>query len=371
MKIGFDGKRAAQNLTGLGNYSRWIISAAAKLYPENKYLIYAAKIKESEQIKNFFELPGVNKRLPAGNNLLWRRMGIIKDLIRDRVQIYHGLSQELPFAIQHSKIKTVVTIHDLIFLKYPQYYSWLDRKIYKWKSQTACFVSNKIIAISETTKKDIIEQYKIDPEKIDVIYQSCHDQFKTKWSDAQLSSIKSKLELPEKYVLYVGTIEGRKNLATLIKSMVHIENDCHLVVVGDKKRYYKKEIEPLLRRLNLHHRVKFLECLSFNDLPGVYQNAEVFVLPSYYEGFGIPIIEAMYSNIPVIAATGSCLEESGGPDSIYVNPDDVMGFAEAIRKVRSDDSLRQHMIIKGNVYIQKFDSKRLIGQIINCYNAIT
>lgn len=368
MRIGFDGKRAAQNLTGLGNYSRWIIGAASKLYPQNQYLVYTANVKDKPQIHRFFEREIIEKRLPSSKNFMWRRMGIIKDLIKDRIQIYHGLSQELPFAIQHSKIKTVVTVHDLIFLRYPQYYSWLDRKIYKWKSQTACFVSNKIIAISENTKKDIIELYKINPEKVEVIYQSCDDQFKKRLQTTELNQVKDRYNLPEKYILYVGTIEGRKNLATLIKALQSVEESIKLVVVGDKKSYYKKTIVPLVNHLKLQERILFLENVDPKNLPGIYQNSKVFVLPSYYEGFGIPIIEALYSEIPVIAATGSCLEEAGGPNSIYVHPDDYTGFSTAIKNVLNDSDLRENMIDNGKVYIQKFDSNKLISQVMDCYN---
>ncbi len=370
MRIGYDGKRAAKNLTGLGNYSRWLVGDLSKQYPENEYLIYTAAVKDAPRVKNFFSLDNIHLRLPLSNNFLWRRMGILKDLIKDRVKIYHGLSQELPFAIQHTKIKSVVTIHDLIFIKFPEHYSWIDTKIYKWKTTSACAIAHKIIAISENTKKDIIDYYKVSPDKIEVIYQSCDEHFKTILPTNELNSIKAKYNLPEKYILYVGTIESRKNLAVLVKAMAEINTDYKLVVLGKKKSYFSKIVAPIIKKLSLDNRILFFENLEFQDLPGVYQNAKLFVLPSYYEGFGIPIIEALYSKIPVIAATGSCLEEAGGPGSKYFKPDDVEELIATIKSVIDDPVLSSKMIENGTQYVEKFDTKKLCTQVMNCYKSI-
>ncbi|WP_316787191.1 glycosyltransferase family 1 protein [Pedobacter frigiditerrae] len=368
MNIGFDGKRAANNLTGLGNYSRSLIEHVAKQFPTNQYFIYTPKVKENILTLPLFSKANVYLKQPdkGKSKLFWRSSGIKKQLIEDKIDLFHGLSHEIPMGIQHIGIKSIVTMHDLIFLRKPHYYKLIDRLIYKFKSKYACDKSDRIIAISEKTKEDIVELYNINPSKIDVIYQSCDDSFKTLSSTFEKEKIKKKYKLPDKFILNVGTIEARKNLLLVIKALPKINDDFKLVVVGKETTYtalVKREIE----NLGLQHRVIFLKNVPFNDLPLIYQLASVFVLPSYYEGFGIPIIEALYSNIPVVAATGSCLEEAGGPNSIYVSPDSEIDLANAINKVLTDEKLQDTMKQKGYEYVQKFENEIVNQQLMDCY----
>lgn len=374
MKIGFDGKRAANNLTGLGNYSRSLIEQLAGYFPENEYFVYTPKIKSSGQISSFFRLPGVHLCLaPSGTLLkaLWRSVGIGRQLLKDNIDIYHGLSNEIPFQIP-AGTKKVVTIHDLIYLRFPQHYHWTDRFIYNIKSKYACQHADLIIAISEKTKQDIIHYYQTPSEKIQVIYQSCDDSFKTLLPADQRNAILKKYSLtmpagePVKYLLNVGTIEARKNLLLIIRALPKIDAAYKLVVVG-KKQAYAGRVAEEISELQLQDRVIFLENIPFTDLPAIYQGAALFIYPSFYEGFGIPVIEAMYSGIPVIAATGSCLEEAGGPDSIYINPDDPDALAAATNKVTQSAELASNMIKAGFNYLNKFNTTGLSSQLMSAY----
>lgn len=366
MKIGYDGKRAANNLTGLGNYSRSLIEHLANQYPEHEYLVYAPKVKSAKQIDAFLEKENIKLKLPKNGPFLWRTLNILKDLNQDGCQIFHGLSHEIPLAIQHTRIKSIVTIHDLIFLRFPQYYKFIDRKLYGWKSKSACKRANKIIAISEKTKEDIIDLYGISAEKIEVIYQSCDDSFKTPFAAATLSRIKATYKLPEKYILNVGTIEERKNLKLAVQALKEVSEDYKLVVIGKQTAYFKT-VEKEIEKLGLKNRIIFLKNIPFSDLPGIYQLASVFVYPSFYEGFGIPIIEALYSEVPVVAATGSCLEEAGGPDSLYVSPNDASGLAKAINQILENPQLQKEMKEKGLEFVQKFNSSLVTQQLMDCY----
>ncbi|TCD11161.1 glycosyltransferase family 1 protein [Pedobacter frigidisoli] len=367
--IGFDGKRAANNLTGLGNYSRSLIEHLADQFPENEYFVYASKVKSAKQIDTFFKKSNIEFKLPQNGNFLWRSLNILKDLASDEVKIYHGLSHEIPFAIQHSRIKSVVTIHDLIFLRFPRYYKFIDRKIYDWKCKSACKRADKIIAISEKTKADIVEFYGTDPDKIEVIYQSCDDSFKTPFPQTTLSRIRATYKLPDHYILNVGTIEERKNLKLLVQALKGVAEEYKLVVIGKQASYFKT-VEKEIEKLGLRSRIVFLQNIPFADLPGIYQMAKVFAYPSFYEGFGIPIIEALFSQIPVIAATGSCLEEAGGPKSLYVNPTDVDGLTAALNKILNNPSLQKEMKEKGLEFVQKFNSPLVTQQLMNCYRNI-
>ncbi|RDC56470.1 glycosyltransferase family 1 protein [Pedobacter chinensis] len=366
MNIGYDGKRAANNLTGLGNYSRFLIGHLADQFPENQYLVYSPKIKSARQIDTFFEKKNIELKLPRNGNFLWRTLNILKDLAQDNVQIFHGLSHEIPFAIQHTRIKSIVTIHDLIFLRFPQYYKFIDRKLYEWKSKSACKRADKIIAISEKTRQDIIELYGVNPDKVEVIYQSCDDSFKTPLPATALKRISLTYKLPEKYILNVGTIEERKNLKLIVQALKNVDEEYKLVVIGKQTSYFK-EVEKEMEKLGLRNRVIFLKNIPFADLPGIYQMANLFVYPSFYEGFGIPVIEALYCRVPVIAATGSCLEEAGGANSFYISPNDANGLATAINKILSDSSLQKEMKEKGLEFVQKFNSPLVTQQLMNCY----
>lgn len=371
MNIGFDGKRAANNLTGLGNYSRSLIGQLARTFPQNQYLVYAPKLSEKAQIKAFFDFPGILLRLAPAKavKFLWRSLGVKKQLMADQVDIYHGLSQEIPFGIQQLPMKTVVTIHDLIYLRYPAYYKPFDRFIYNLKSKYACKKSDRIIAISERTRADIIEFYGISKERIEVVYQSCDPSFKIHYPLADRESVREKYQLPAEFILNVGTIEPRKNLLLLIRAMKDTRSDVKLVVVG-KPRAYARQVMKEIAILGLSDRVIFLENVPFQDLPKIYQLASLFAYPSFYEGFGIPIIEALYSAVPVIAATGSCLEEAGGPGSVYIAPDDAVALAREANRVLDDPELRERMIATGLDYVKKFDDELLANQLMDCYTKL-
>lgn len=369
MKIGFDGKRAANNLTGLGNYSRSLIVSMARFFPQNQYFVYTPKIKDKPQISSFLSGEHITAKLPDSGGLLWRTFGIKKQLATDGIDIFHGLSHEIPINLKSIDLPAVVTIHDLIFLKFPQYYGVIDRFIYKLKCRYACEHADKIIAISECTKRDIIEFFKTDPQKIEVVYQGCDDSFKTPASPEKKAALRLKFQLPEKYLLNVGTIETRKNLLTLIKALKHVNASYKLVVVG-KKTAYADLVQKEIDLLDLNSRIIFLQNIPFDELPVIYQMADVFVYPSVYEGFGIPVIEALCSGVPVVAAKGSCLEEAGGPDSIYTAPLDHLGFANAINHVLDSPGLMAQMKINGLSYVQRFDHEPLSRKMMNIYTDV-
>lgn len=369
MRIGFDGKRAANNLTGLGNYSRSLIVQLSQFFPQNQYLVYTPKVKDHDQIGHFLEHKNIEVKLPEQGKFLWRTFGIKRQIIRDKVHLFHGLSHEIPIGIRQTGIPSIVTIHDLIFLRFPQYFGRIDRWIYTFKCRYACKNADRIIAISECTKRDIVAFFNTPPEKIDVVYQSCDDSFKIPADISSKAIVKEKYGLPDQFILSVGTIETRKNLVTLIRALKDVNQNYHLVVIG-KKTPYMKQVEHELDQHNLRHRVTFLSNIPFQDLPLIYQLASVFVYPSVYEGFGIPIIEALYSGVPVVAATGSCLEEAGGPGSIYVAPYDDQALCKAINKVLDDPALSIEMKKRGLQYAQRFNNDVVNTEMMNVYQSL-
>ena len=374
MRLGFDAKRAALNRTGLGNYSRYVVEILVKNSTSHEYLLYTPKVKPNGFLDSLLKIKSVSVKLPdtfLGKKLksLWRSRGIISQLKRDKIDIFHGLSNELPFGIKSSGIKNVVTIHDLIFRCHPEFYKPIDRFIYNIKFRYACRAADKIIAVSECSKRDIVRFYGIEASKIEVIYQGCDAVFKQKASAEKLEAVRKKYDFPQEFILSVGSIEARKNLLLAVQALLHTNTQIPLVAVG-KRTAYTAEIERFVEGNNLQSRVKFLHDVPFADLPAVYQLGKLFVYPSLYEGFGIPLIEAIHSGLPVIGATGSCLEEAGGPDSIYVNPFDEKELATAFDHILSDNELQSRMIASGREYVKRFDEQTQAAQIRNLYTEI-
>ena len=371
MKIGYDAKRAFLNNTGLGNYSRWLIKALTQHHPENTYYLYTPKVKPNPRLNFLQQFNNIKTVTPVGKLIKswWRSKGIVEDLQRDGINIYHGLSHELPIGIGESGIKSVVTMHDLIFMRFPEQFGHISRSIYRLKVIKACAVADKIVAISKKTKDDLVELLNVDPAKIKVIYQGCDPIFKLEQSAEQKKTVAEKYNLPADFILSVGTIEERKNLLLLVKALPTIENHIPLVVVGKPTKYLKLVKEYLLAN-KLNNRVIFLHDVEFADLPAIYQLAKVFVYPSRYEGFGIPVLEAIISGTPVIAAKGSCLEEAGGDSSVYVDPNDPIDLADKLNAVMSNEQLREKMIAKGKEYSLNFEDAKLADQLMKLYKSL-
>ncbi len=373
MIVGFDAKRANANFTGLGNYSRFVIDGLASFHTEHAYRLYIPRWRDSasynallkhEQVESVLPRSAQGKRFGA----LWRSFSIKNDLQRDGVELYHGLSNELPEGIARTSVRSVVTIHDLIFLRYPQYYRFFDRHIYNYKFRSACRAADRIVAVSECTKRDIVQFYGIDPAKIEVIYQGCDPVFAQPVAEEERVRVRRDYGLPERFVLNVGTIEERKNLLLAVQAIEQLK-DVHLVAVG-RHTAYTDRVKAYIDAHRLSERVHLLTNLKFGDLSVLYHMASLFVYPSRFEGFGIPIIEALSAGVPVIAATGSCLEEAGGPHSIYVHPDDAKELAEAMNRVLTDNDLAQTMIEQGRGYVQRFAPQRLADEMNNLYTRV-
>ncbi len=370
MIIGYDAKRAVSNMTGLGNYSRLVIESIAEAYPDSRLLLYTPKLKENPRLATIEAMHNTEFRLPAPSGFsgsLWRTFGITNCLQADKVALYHGLSNELPLNIAASHVPSVVTIHDVIYRRLPEEYGAIDRKLYDFKYGKSCVNATRIIAISERTKQDIVEYYGVSPEKIDIIYQGCSPTFSTRLSPAKLEETRRRLGLPDRYVLQVGTIERRKNLELIVKALPSLPQDVKLLAIGRDRKGYKGRVERIAQELGVTDRIVFRDNIPFAELPAVNQLAEVVVYPSRYEGFGLPVLEGITSGRPVVAATGSCLEEAGGDGALYVNPDDARQLAEAVNSLLADSQLAKQLIEKGQEHTKRFGSSRFAEELMAVY----
>ena len=368
MRIGYDAKRAFNNHRGLGNYSRDTIRIVASSFPDSQLDLFTPKIDQSIP----FDCPKnatVIKPKHGFMTSLWRTYGITKEAGKRQLDLYHGLSHELPIGIEKTNIPTIVTMHDLIFISHPELYPFIDRKLYKTKYLRSCRVANRIIAVSQQTKNDLIELWGIDEEKISVIYQGCHPAFCKQVTENQKETVRKKYNLPDSYLLNVGAIEPRKNQLLILKALKAGVIETPLVIAG-RKTDHIDDLKQYIDKNKLQGQVHILPNEAFTDLPTLYQNASIFIYPSLYEGFGIPVVEALQSGVPVIAAKGSCLEESGGPDSRYVSPNDSTQLAEQITMLLEDNELRSTMAEKGKAYAKQFSDESIATNLMNLYKEL-
>ena len=363
MKIAFDAKRFFNNASGLGNYSRDLIRILSEYFPENLYFLLNKN--QSERGKEILNSSSVSfVKTSKGNFSRQFKMG--KDAQNLNADIFHGLSGELPLKWNKRPIKKIVTIHDLIFMRYPKFYPFIERKIHLWKFRKAAQNADLIIAISEQTKKDILHYLKVPESKIKVVYQGCHESFKQIPNQDSLNEIKSKFKLPERFILNVGTIEERKNLLNVIKALK--DTQIPLVVVGKKQQKYFKKIEKELQKSRVE--VQFLEGVLMNELAAIYRLADVFIYPSLYEGFGIPVIEALFSETPVITSNLSSLPEAGGKNSLYVDPKNVEDIKAKILFLWHNESERKRRAEKSLEHAQKFQDEKIAHDLMRIYKEV-
>jgi glycosyltransferase involved in cell wall biosynthesis len=260
MHIGYDSKRAFQNSTGLGNYARSLISALAEQYPENYYTLFAPKQTLLYNIAHFSNINVVlpqtkfDKTFPSW----WRRRNMVNDIAKNNIDIFHGVSNELPSGIENTSVKTVITVHDLIFERYPETYHWDERYTHRWKMKRSCRIANAVIATSQQTKKDLVDFYKIPTEKIFVCYQNCNSIFEQSVSEEEKLRIKKKYLLPDQFFLFVSSITKRKNLLSVCKALTLLKDKTAipLVIIGDGKKE-KEAVKKYIDENGLAERVFF------------------------------------------------------------------------------------------------------------------
>jgi len=374
MKIGFEAKRLFANFTGLGNYSRFIVNALSALYPKHNYFLYTPRASEHSEVETITSRPNVTVVTPGmfytGKVLssLWRTWAVHSEPTVQTLDIFHGLSQELPLQLS-SKIRKVVTIHDLIFLRYPQFYRAVDVNVYKLKAAYACKTADKIIAVSQQTAADIQHFFgdHLAP-KITVVYQGVHPNFNRVVTADEIESVRRKYSLPANYILNIGTIEERKNLLVLVKALAMVPPDFRipLVVIG-RKTPYCATVQKEIARLQLTDYVLFVHNAAFEDFAAIYKGARVFLYPSLFEGFGIPLVEAIKSGVPVITSTGSCFSEAAGPHSIYVHPQNADEIAAQIVTLISDEDKRAAIVKNSQKYIERFSPDVVANDLMKVY----
>ena len=379
MLIGYDAKRAFRNNTGLGNYSRGVIGGVMSYELRVKseagtVVLYTPSVKG--RYEHFFEnMPlrvvetkGVWKVMKS----VWRSVGVSRAVKKDGVELFHGLSHELPYGLPKG-VKKVVTMHDLIVYRFPEFFKPADRVIHRLKMRHACRVADVVVAISEQTKRDLMEFLGVPEEKIRVVYQSCDSAFwgvkgseeGVKGSERTNVEVREKYGLPEKYIICVGTLEERKNQLRVIEAMKRLPEDVALVLVGRPRGDYGQRVLACT-----NERVRVLSGASFTDFPSLYRGAVASVYLSRFEGFGIPVLESMCCDCPVVTSDVSSMPEAGGDAALYAAPEDVDTVAAHLLRLCTDETFRQERIEKGRLQRRKFALEKVSADMMEVYKSL-
>lgn len=302
---------------------------------------------------------------------LWRSVGVSKEVKRDGVEVFHGLSHELPYGLPKG-VKSVVTMHDLIVFRFPEFFKPADRVIHRQKMRHACRVADVVVAISEQTKRDLMDFLGVPEEKIRVVYQSCDDIFwRVQGSAGECggvqdnSMVREKYRLMERYILCVGTLEERKNQLKVVEAMEGLPKDVGLVFVGRPRGSYGKQVLECA-----NERVRVLTGASFADFPLLYSGAVASVYLSRFEGFGIPVLESMCCDCPVVTSNVSSMPEAGGEAALYSAPDDVETVASHLLRLCTDEAFRQERIAKGRIQRMRFAPERVTQDMLAVYRSL-
>lgn len=376
MKIAFDAKRYFNNGTGLGFYSRTLINNLRLFYPEEEYLLY------SPYNRGRFIASDPGLRLPNGAlsrmlHPVWRSRWLTSRLKKDGVQLFHGLSHELPHGLKKAGIRGVVTMHDLIFMRFPELYPASDRFFYRKKYLKAALEADRVVAISRQTQADLETFFKIPASDIHVIGQSCDATFE----QMSLRHFPDKFAFPlpvtgqvpdADFAMAVGSLTPRKNWHTLLDALFLLKQsgrEIPLVAIGNGKGKYGDQLHEKARRLRLA--VTWIpQHLASAALAQFYRRAAVLVYPSIFEGFGIPILEALTIGIPVVTTTGGCFEEVGGAAALYSDPYSAEEIASNLLKCLDSD-IRSRLSDAAPAQIQKFSPETISRQWMETYRNVS
>lgn len=367
LKIAFDAKRAFNNSTGLGNYARFVIRTFVQYYPQHTYYLFTPQI--APQFADFMQtLPNVKVVSPQSAigkvfASFWRTYAISNMCTELGIDVYWGLSNELPVGMEQFNVKKIVTIHDLIFLRYPGYYNNIDRYIYQRKFSYATRVANCIVAASNQTAADVHSFLSAPQDKITTIYQDCDPIFRIDSAEQIQMLVLEKYGLQRsKYILCVGTIEPRKNQQVVLDAFNQAAiKGMKLVFVG-RKTGYVSVLESYISKHKMQDQVLFIDNLPHQQLPSLYHQAYASVYASKFEGFGIPILEAMCCGVPVIAAVTSSLTEVGGEACLYFAPNDVPSLVSHLDNL-ADLDVRSSIIKKGLARAESFKADIIAQQM--------
>ncbi|MGB3903440.1 MAG: glycosyltransferase family 1 protein [Anaerolineae bacterium] len=356
MRICVNASPAVHHIAGLGRYTQELMAALLAIDSENDYVAFYNRPGEAQVDPPLDRISHLTTNLATKP---WRMTALIGHLARipqDRlfpeVDLFHATDHLLP---RLARVRSVFTLHDLVFRFYPETHKLLNRWFLTLMMPRFLEAADAVIAVSEWTKKDAIELYGLDEDKVSVIYEGVNPRFRPA-SAERISALRHKYGILEKFILSVGTIEPRKNLTSLLEAYHSVRNgrrDLKLVIVGKKGWLYEGFFRRL-RELGLENEVIFPGFVPDEDLPSLYSAADLFVFPSLYEGFGLPVLEAMACGAPVVTSNTSSLPEVAGEAALLIDPRSLQALARAMRDVLGNKTLRDDLRARGPKHAAKF-----------------
>lgn len=359
MKIAIDIRTAGGEKAGKGWYTFHIVQNLLKIDHENEYILYA-----KDGIPGFEQFKNAKVKLVNGGGIFWH-LNVAHDVKKEKVDIFFAPSSYIIPALLPKSIKTILVVHDLVAFLFPVTHEMKAVLIEKLFFRLALRKSAHICAVSENTKQDILQKFKYDEKKISVIYCAAGEEFQPT-DKATLQPFINATNLPANFFLAVGTIEPRKNYLNLIRAFAEVSKDFpdwNLIIVG-KKGWDYEEVFRQIRINYLQKKVHILGYLSSKSLVNLYSLARGLVFPSFYEGFGIPPLEAMQCGCPVIASNTSSIPEVVGDSALLINPEDPREITAAMKKLIKSDELYSHLRELGLKQAKKFSWETSAGKLL-------
>jgi len=366
MKIGIDARMYRSSVAGIGRYSQNLIKNLLEIDSKNEYVLFMTPADKDELKVKSGKLKVVEVNIPHYS--IEEQVSLRNIIEKEKCDLVHFLNFNYPIRYRG---KFIVTMHDLTLFFFPQTAretSWIKKLAFQKVMSDACRNSAKIIAVSKNTKKDIIKKFQVNDEKIKVIYEAADDRIFSTVSKKDIESLKAKYNINKPVILYVGQYREHKNVKGLLAAykVLKKETPCQLVLVGNIPENYKNMIDndDDLRDTVMPGFVRD------EELSAWYQAASVFVFPSFYEGFGLPGLEAMQAGTPVVAAHASCLPEIYQDAAFYFDPKDPVEIAQKIKKVLQDKKLASNLIIKGKKIAKSFSWQKAAEETLKVYQEV-
>jgi glycosyltransferase involved in cell wall biosynthesis len=369
-----DARTATDHFPGIGRYTASLARAMVPLLDEDERLILLCDLTRSS-FWSLTTLTGEQVQMvdvPVSPFSLRQQWAIPRLLRHLRADLYHSPYYLMPY---RPGMPTVVTVYDLIPLLFPQHASPMARLLFRWTTAMALRTAAHVITISQVTRRDLLAFYRLPPEKVMAIPLAADPCFYYPQPLAEVERVRRKYTLPEGYILYIGINKPHKNLKTLIGAWAQVRDsqfathNWHLVIAGVWDSRYP-EPRQRVEELGLENAVRFLGPVLEKDLPGLYAGAILFVFPSLYEGFGLPVLEAMACGTPVICSNTSSLPEITGEAALLVDPLEVDALASAIDRVLSAKTLRKELRDKGLSQVGNFSWRKTARETLKWYRVI-
>jgi glycosyltransferase involved in cell wall biosynthesis len=371
LRIAIDARSLEESSrTGVARYLSSILREMALLEPQNHYLLlFQNRVVEDAVLSQAcFEKQLVKVPLPPRKKVPWEQVWLPRHLRSLKADLLFSPSYSTPVL---SPVKTVVTIHDITYEVNPKWFHPKERLKMRILTRIAASRANHIIAVSEATKKDLVNHYGVNPEKISVIHEASGDEFVSLSVDEK--RIREKYQLKGEFFLFVGSFFSRRNLPVLVEAFQNVakgNSNAELLLIGQDRSYPPLGLDKLLAKKSLGERVKWVEYVPEADLVSLYNLAAAFVYPSSYEGFGLPVLEAMSCGTPVITGAASSLPEVVGDAGILVDPTDSKELALAMLQVLENISLRQELIKRGLERAKLFSWRRAAQETLEVFRKV-